>query len=68
MSKFQSTIRGIVEEALPNAEFRVRVGHERVLRCYLGGKLKMARIRILIGDTVYCIDAGNIGRIVRRGK
>jgi translation initiation factor IF-1 len=57
-----------VIEALPNAMFRVRFqdGTEQV--SYLSGKMKLHRIKVLIGDTVHVLlePYGGKGRIVKR--
>ena len=57
-----------VLEALPNAMFRVRFqdGTEQV--SYLSGKMKLHRIKVLIGDTVHVLlePYGGKGRIVNR--
>lgn len=57
-----------VLEALPNAMFRVRLqdGTEQV--SYLSGKMKLHRIKVLIGDTVHVLlePYGGKGRIVKR--
>ncbi len=63
-------IQGIVTEALPNTMFRVRFeGKDEELICYLAGKMRLHRIRVLIGDRVDVeIDPyGGKGRINRRG-
>ncbi|MCI5108468.1 MAG: translation initiation factor IF-1 [Candidatus Pacebacteria bacterium] len=60
---------GIVTEALPNAMFRVKVdGKEEEVIAYLSGKMRMNRIRVLIGDRVRMdLDPyGGKGRISRR--
>ena len=58
---------GIVVEALPNALFRVEIDGEVVLS-YLAGKMRLHRIKVLVGDTVVLqIDPyGGKARIVRR--
>jgi translation initiation factor IF-1 len=44
---------GSVEEVLPGNMFRVKVDDvEKTLLCYLGGKLKQNKIRIILGDSV----------------
>lgn len=63
--KNNNTIRGVVEEALPNTQFRVRIGEKLVL-CYLAGKMKIHHIRVDIGDSVDVVISGDIGRIQRR--
>jgi translation initiation factor IF-1 len=62
-------VTGIVEEALPNTQFRVRIpGQEELLLTFLAGKMRLHRIRILVGDKVLIqIDPyGGKGRIIRR--
>lgn len=62
-------VYGIVEEALPNALFRVKVEGEEELRlAYLSGKMRKFRIRVLVGDTVgMVIDPyGGKARITKR--
>ena len=68
-NKKDSSIIGTVTEALPNAFFRVkRNDNEELLLCYLSGKMRLHRIRVLIGDKVVVeIDPyGGKGRIVKR--
>jgi len=61
---------GIVVEALPNTLFRIQLNDtkEEIL-AYLSGKMRMHRIRVLIGDrvTVKIDSYGGKGRITRRG-
>ena len=46
-------LTGKVEEVLPGNMFRVKVENsEKPLLCYLGGKLKQNKIRIILGDSV----------------
>lgn len=58
---------GTVVEALPNALFRVEIDNE-TLMCYLAGKMRMYRIKVLVGDSVEVVvdPYGGKGRIVRR--
>ncbi len=69
-TKKDNAITGVVTEALPNTFFRVRrddTGEEMLT--YLSGKMRLHRIRVLIGDKVLVeIDSyGGKGRIVKRG-
>lgn len=60
---------GSVVEALPNTLFRVKLdGTEDVILAYLAGKMRMNRIRVLIGDHVELeLDPyGGKARITRR--
>lgn len=46
-------VTGIVVEALPNTLFRVELDTTKeVVLAYLAGKMRMNRIRVLIGDKV----------------
>ena len=76
------TARGVVTEALPNTVFRVTLeersladakasagkDEEREILAYLGGKMRMHRIKVLIGDKVEVVldPYGGKGRIVKR--
>jgi len=59
---------GQVIEALPNAFFRISLDSGEVILAYLAGKMRLHRIRVLIGDKVEVeLDRyGGKGRIVRR--
>ncbi len=59
---------GTVIEALPNAFFRVRLDDGNEILTYLAGKMRMYRIKVLVGDKVAVeLDPyGGKGRIVRR--
>jgi len=61
-------IQGEVIEALPSAMFRVEFPDGKVLLSYLAGKMRLHRIKVLIGDKVMVkIDPyGGKGRIVKR--
>jgi translation initiation factor IF-1 len=65
----EHTATGIVVEALPNTLFKVEL-HEtkEVILAYLAGKMRMNRIRVLIGDKVELeLDPyGGRARITRR--
>ena len=63
------TVNGIVEEALPNLLFRVSLpGSEEPILAYLAGKMRVNRIRVLVGDKVELLEDpyGGKARIVRR--
>ena len=61
-------VEGVVVESLPNTMFRVDIGNDKVILTYLSGKMRINRIKILIGDKVRVqLDShGERGRIVRR--
>jgi len=64
--------RGIVTEALPSTLFRVKIEgngeEEKEIMAYLGGKMRMHRIKVLVGDSVEIVldPYGGKGRIVKR--
>lgn len=62
-------VYGTVEEALPNALFRVVLEdtNEKML-VYLSGKMRKFRIRVLVGDRVAIVTDpyGGKGRITKR--
>ncbi|MBU0999062.1 translation initiation factor IF-1 [Patescibacteria group bacterium] len=62
------TARGVITEALPSTLFRVRMEDGKEILAYLGGKMRMHRIKVLIGDSVEVIldSYGGKGRIVKR--
>lgn len=69
-------VRGIVTEALPSTLFRVQIKDkteennesEKEILAYLGGKMRMHRIKVLIGDSVEIVldPYGGKGRIIKR--
>ncbi|MFH1178167.1 MAG: translation initiation factor IF-1 [bacterium] len=77
----KTTVNGTVEEVLPDSLFRVRIpaseeglpagrqGQEdELILAYLAGKMRLHRIRVLVGDQVEMIldPYGGRARIVRR--
>ncbi len=62
-------VYGTVEEALPNALFRVVLdGTNEKQIAYLAGKMRKFRIRVLVGDKVAIVPDpyGGKGRITKR--
>lgn len=61
-------VTGTVTEALPNTLFRVSLKSGEIMLAFLGGKMRLHRIRVLIGDSVEMeLDPyGGKGRIVKR--
>jgi len=61
-------IQGVVEEALPNTLFKVSLGNDEVVLAYLAGKMRLHRIKVLVGDKVLLkLDPyGGKARITRR--
>ena len=64
----KESVEGVVIEALPNTLFRVERKDKEIILAYLSGKMRMHRIRVLIGDKVTLeIDPyGGKGKIVKR--
>lgn len=71
MDKKTQKKTGQVLEALPNATFRVQLDGGEPILCYLAGKLRIHKIKILPGDRV-TVELGDYdqqkGRIVYRGR
>ncbi len=67
-SKKIERVSGTITEALPNTLFRVSLENGEIILAYLGGKMRLHRIRVLVGDSVELeLDPyGGKGRIVRR--
>lgn len=59
-------IDGTVQEALPNATFKVELDNKHVILCHIAGKMRMHYIKIMPGDKVrveltpYSLDKGRI--------
>lgn len=70
MSNNEPIVAGMVIETLPNLEFRVELDGGKVIRAYTSGKMKLNKIRVLIGDRVDVVmpPGSSIGRVVRRHK
>lgn len=68
MRSTDETIKGTVIEAMPNTMFKVLINNERETLAYLAGKMRMHKIRVLVGDTVEMIEDpyGGKARIVKR--
>jgi len=63
------SVTGIVTESLPNTFFKVKIdGEDNEILTYLAGKMRLHRIRVLIGDKVIVeLDPyGGKGRITKR--
>lgn len=62
-------VYGTVEEALPNALFRVLMDDTNETEiAYLAGKMRKFRIKVLVGDRVAIVpdEYGGKGRITKR--
>ena len=67
-NKQQEEVEGVVEEALPNTLFRVKLENGEGMLAYLAGRMRMYRIKVLVGDRVRLIldPYGGKGRITKR--
>jgi translation initiation factor IF-1 len=69
-NKKDTTVTGVVTEALPNTFFKVVLEDEtkEEILTYLSGKMRLHRIRVLIGDRVLVETDpyGGKGRIIKR--
>lgn len=67
--KASKEVMGTVTEQLPNAMFKVVLADGSEILAYLAGKMRLNRIRVLIGDSVRLVpdEYGKRARIVRRG-
>lgn len=68
MSKNEVRLEATVIEALPNTQFKIQTDDGKELRAYLAGKMKLNRIRVLVGDRVEFVPdtQGTNNRIVFR--
>lgn len=60
---------GVVMEALPNIMFKVKIdGDAEETLTYLSGKMRLHRIRVLVGDKVLLVlePYGGKARIIKR--
>jgi translation initiation factor IF-1 len=61
-------VEGRVVEALPSTLFRVETNDGKEVLSYLGGRMRIHKIKVLVGDKVAVqIDPyGGKGRIIKR--
>jgi len=61
-------VTGVVDEALPDTLFRVKLPNGEITLAYLAGKMRLHRVKVLIGDRVELrLDPyGGRSRITRR--
>lgn len=68
MSDDKQTTSGTITEALPNTMFRVSIEGGQEVLAYLSGKMRIHRIKVLVGDKVTLEDNpyGGKLRIIKR--
>jgi translation initiation factor IF-1 len=61
-------IDGRVVEALPSTLFRVETNDGKIVISYLGGRMRVHKIKVLVGDkvTIQLDPYGGKGRIIKR--
>ena len=61
-------VEGVIDEALPNTLFRVKLESGETILAYLAGKMRLHRIKVLVGDrvSVQLDPYGGRARITRR--
>ncbi|OGD61086.1 translation initiation factor IF-1 [Candidatus Berkelbacteria bacterium RIFCSPLOWO2_01_FULL_50_28] len=62
-------LEGLVDESLPNTQFRITLDNGQAVLGYVSGKIRKHRIKILPGDRVsveFSLYDLTKGRIVRR--
>lgn len=64
----KNLVEGRVTETLPSTLFRVMLSNGKELISYLGGKMRVHKIKVLVGDKVMVqVDPyGGKGRIIKR--
>ena len=72
-------VEGVVEEVLPNAQFRVKIEGNHLVLAHISGKMRMHYIKLVTGDKVlvelssYDLTRGRVvarlgGRYIPRSK
>jgi translation initiation factor IF-1 len=64
----EKPVPGVVTDTLPNLTFKVELSDGNITLAYLSGKMRLHRIKVLVGDKVELILSpdGGRGRITRR--
>lgn len=64
----KTQVSAVVTEALPNTLFRVLLEDGTEIMAYLAGRMRLNRVRVLVGDKVKVEldEYGGKGRIVQR--
>lgn len=64
-------LKGMIIEALPNAQFKVKLENDKEIIAHLAGRMRLNRIRVMPGDEVVVEVTpydDTKGRIVYRNK
>lgn len=64
----KNRVEGVISEALPDTNFRVKLDNGKEVLAYLAGKMRLNYIKVMIGDRVILelSPDGERGRIVFR--
>ncbi len=64
----ERSLIGVVTEALPDTNFKVKLEDGSEIHTYLSGRMRLNRIKVLIGDKVELIpdQYKERGRIIKR--
>lgn len=64
----EKSVSGVVMDTLPNLTFKVEFPDETSTLAYLSGKMRLNRIKVVVGDKVEVVLSpdGTRGRITRR--
>lgn len=64
----EKPVQGVIIDALPNLHFKVELSDGNTTLAYVSGKMRLHRIKVLVGDKVELVLApdGARGRITRR--
>jgi len=64
----EKPVTGVVIDTLPNLTFKVELSGGATTLAYVSGKMRLHRIKVLVGDKVELVLSpdGDRGRITRR--
>ena len=68
MKTNEEKLKGLVVDCLPNLFYKVELEDGKIIRAYMAGKMKLNRIRVIVGDKVEVVvpEKGEIYRLVYR--
>lgn len=64
--KNEQSVRGVVSEMLPNGLFRVDLETKANVIAYVAGRMKLNRVRVLVGDKVDVVLDPHGGKATNR--
>ncbi|PIM95777.1 Translation initiation factor IF-1 [Candidatus Hodgkinia cicadicola] len=63
-----NNVVGIITETLPNLMFRVKLDSNVEIVASMSAKLRLNKVRLLVGDRILVYCHGSIGRIILKYK